>query len=258
MKRTFIFFVLTSLLGLACSNSNSGKEHSSYTPKTKVEGVHPLCYVFCDFSTSQGKASEAAIAQNAVKIFKAQMGKCEMRFYDISVSNFGKPFFSHEMRTIRMSKPSEIKKMALEDAERVNMLKYAIDSLYKIQRPKTTCIVKNIGRAADDFINYDPTGEAHFKIVFLSDMLEFCEYDFGKILIEKSIFKQAFSSLSKMRKPTITLDKFPNLQLFTIVSSEKPIHKCDSLNLFWNEVFKHYNYNKTLPLSSVIPGAILK
>lgn len=241
---------------MACGQS----ENAGYTASSGAAAIqdqdHPVipsCYVFCDMSGSQDSKSKQIIMQHAVDIFKKAKGY-DFKYYDISAPQFEPPFFEYtEPPVPEIAKPTDLKDNDEERSHKTDSLTKRLMELYHRPSSNRTCILRTIEKAVNTLTSKSGGSAGQdVRIIILSDMLEDCNYSFGRLNIDHGVFKDAMKVLEKMPAPRFTLSKYKKAEVYLVASSQRRI-ATDSLYSFWVEAFKKYGYDLTSPILVQLP-----
>jgi hypothetical protein len=213
-----------------------------------------LCYVLCDFSASQGNKSREAIRSNALKIYETAKTKCKIRYYDINAPEFQLPFFEFLPLFKEAKTPMQQRKILLLAKTQSHTLDSLIKSNYASGASGQTCIIKALSKIAQSLTHHARQNKTqNISIIVLSDMLEDCDFTFGKINIDNRNMELAFKTLAQMPKPAFTFKEYPDLKITLTASSDKRAD-IDKLHAFWMAVLKKFDYELTDPITTDLPN----
>ncbi|MGB8193090.1 MAG: hypothetical protein WCF67_14275 [Chitinophagaceae bacterium] len=248
----FFLFVLTSC-------TNAGNTENTQRPKSNdwintKDIPADICYVLCDFSASQGNKSRQTIRQNAISIYQSAATKCKIRFYDINAPQLEGPFFEFPDLLKNVQKPSQRKIMKAKAHAQKDTLDLLISNRMNTIS-KSTCIIKALDMVAASLKKQAAQyKDQRISVVILSDMLEDCNFDFGRINIDKGNFREADRVLATMPNPPYTFKGYKNLSLAFAASSTRTDINMTSLNNFWKQVLKKYEYDSPDPITPELPA----
>jgi hypothetical protein len=258
MRRIIICTAGIILLFHAFTHANPDQSVNTILKKASSADALPgLCYVLCDFSGSQDPESLKDMLGNANAVFAALRNKFKIRFVNINAAQYERPFFEYEPVAVKtITTPIEKRKRQAFEKRIADSLAAILQQLSAKATAARTCIIKSINRVANDLAG-DPENKTHpVRILILSDMLEACSNDFGKINLEKPPYDGAMARLKQMRKPDFTFGGFTDLVISITASSRRDIPNSDQLRRFWVGVFAKYDYTFTQPITSQLPGWI--
>jgi hypothetical protein len=263
MKGVHIYALLFFVLIAACKSTSTDRAVKDNNTTSRVTGKYeasvnaPLCYVLCDFSASQDPASTEDMTTNAASIFDAIKEEYSVTCININTSQYERPFFQYsppDSKDIETPKEKKKRKELVKQQQdsltsRLNRLKMAI-------RASNTCLIRALERVASD-LAVDPDNKAKpVRIIILSDMLEACANDFGRINLEKQPYKQAIAMLKKMKRPGFGFGGYSNIDISVTASSRISINDPGGLRNFWKEVFAKYGYTFNSPITASLPNWI--
>ncbi len=252
-----IVCVFCILLGVhACSDTVIDKDVP--TPATDpADHNSAICYVLCDFSRSQDSESLKDIVNNGNAVFEAIHKRFVIRFLNINATQYERPFFEYVPAAVKLLQTPIEKKKRREFEKKMS------DSLVKVlnqwsisANADKTCIIKAIDRVANDLASDPENKENTIRVIILSDMLEACSNDFGKINLEKPPYNKATMLLNRMTKPAFTFRGFKDLLISVTASSRRDIPNHDLLRNFWVQVFAKYDYPFNNPITPSLPSWI--
>lgn len=217
----------------------------------------PICYVLCDFSQSQAAVSKADITQNALEIYQQINSTYALAYININSSQYEKPFFEYVPPANQdIETPKERKQKEAMAKEAKQRLAAALNQLSINDKANSTCIIRALGRVANDLANNPDNRKRPMRIILLSDMLEACSSDFGYINLEKPPYNKALLMLKKMKKPNYTFEGYTDINVAITASSTKPLIDSDGLQGFWKEVLAKFGYTLKSPITASLPNWI--
>ncbi|MGB5025066.1 MAG: hypothetical protein WBO44_06940 [Saprospiraceae bacterium] len=114
---------------------------------------------------------------------------------------------------------------------------------YNNHSANSSCLSQGFEISRKKFMEFKPETDYSFRIVFLSDFLENCKYDFGILNLENSdLLISSFENLSKFQ-PGYNLKEM-NIKI-TLVVNTNHIFRIDPARhkSFWKEMMKKYGYS---------------
>ena len=222
------------------------------------------CFVYCDFTNSMDSLAHAKVIDDAIQIYDSFHTTHSISFFSIQPNPYAIAIFKSQSEVTRLTyatQDSIIKKTLEQKREQLK------ESLYKACHEVDTtgtCIIKNIQQAIRDCNNLADTNTT-FKLIFLSDMLEYCDsINLEDWDIKASIrYKNANNVLDRDTN-LITFPKDQDFKIAVVVSARVSSPKNERLDNqlhqdFWERVFKKFEYTgPKIELSSQIPWAKLK
>jgi hypothetical protein len=121
-------------------------------------------------------------------------------------------------------------------------LQESIVNNYINRNARESCVLKGFNIAYTMFKQYSPPGDYSFHLVFLSDMLECCEYKFGKLNLEKpSSYDLTIQNLEQY-KPVFNL-KGMNVTITVVMTAFRQLPIDESLHKeFWRLALNTMGY----------------
>jgi hypothetical protein len=257
-----VWLCLHSCINRADSKKDAyGKEGVAAALVTNPETIAvaltklPVCYVLCDFSQSQAADSKADITQNALKIYQQMSGVYALAYININSSQYAKPFFEYVPPASKSILTPKEKKQKMADVEAAKQqLANSLQQLSINDRANNTCIIRALGRVANDLANNPANKKKPIRVIVLSDMLEACSSDFGYINLEKPPYQKALQTLTKMKKPSYTFAGYNDLAISVTASSSEAVADPDGLNAFWKQVLANFGYDFNVPITAELPA----
>lgn len=255
--RLFTILIFAALLLYGCMNASSETKaptiaRESVTVQQLYENSFSAdwCFVLCDFSASQGTSLQT-VKNKAQRIYQSAKLKTKIRFYDVNAVQFAAPFFEYTRLVNRMMKPSE-KERLRRDADSMGTILNS--SLTSPAGSQSTCINRGISAVAQSLGDLAPHKTETIWIIVLSDMLEDCTYDWGRIDIDNASYEQALKMLDKMPKPLFGLKNYKNVHIkLTACSGDNKVSS-EKLFVFWKKLLSRYDYNLTTPINNELPA----
>jgi hypothetical protein len=232
--------------------SSGALEHMDKKAENK-----PVCYVLCDVSTSLNSADAKTARHHAEAIFRRAKGY-DFKYFDISDAFFKRSFFEYEAPVPgQILTPTERERIKRAFSSNCDRLHQILENLYH-SPSSNTCIIRTIRKVANSIAADNKAELKEIKIVILSDMLEDCANDFGKIDIGSGDFKAATRTLSGMPTPNFSFSGYRNIEVSIVVTSEQNIGDDSPLFSFWKTMFKKYGYDLNKPITPDLPGWLPK
>ncbi|WP_315823903.1 hypothetical protein [Paraflavitalea speifideaquila] len=247
MKVKLLSFLMAFFLLTACGGDDLVQQ--------PVKRTEPTYYVLCDFSASQGNQSRQAIIQNADSLFKVMCRQhARIIYFDISAAQYEKPFFDYSIVQPSFVTGTKLRQREQEIAVKGDTLHRRMERICNLPSSLNTCIIRAIGKVANSMSRDIGPGKIDqpVKIVILSDLLEDCAYNNRRVNIDRGDFTRAFQILDAMPKPTATFSTYKDIEITLVASSQRTI-KQDSLDSFWEAVFRKFDHQLTEPISVSLP-----
>lgn len=253
MKTNNICFVIMAIALSCCMNVNPGETIKPADTHWKRDKNFPveICVVLCDFSASQGSSLQT-IKQNAMTIYNSAALNSELWYYDINAPQFEGAFLQSLKLFKNVKKPSE-EKQYMRHADSLG--KVLEGQLAKRSAPaasQSTCIITALNTAVQSIIKTAKKDQS-IEIIVLSDMLEDCSYDFGRVDIDNANFDVAIKTLDKMSKPVFGLKEYSKVKIALTASSKDTKLSGEKLYTFWKKVLGKYDYQLKEPVTTLLP-----
>lgn len=257
--KIFVCLTMVIIILSCCTNANSAGIDEARPKQITSDVPIPadICYVLCDFSASQGNSLQT-VKEKAYRIYDAAKLKCEVFFFDINGPQFSDPFFSSDLLLKNAKRPSDKENFKKKADSLGNTLKVELSKKSVPNASQNTCIIRSITTTVQSLTDKIKNSEQRIWIIILSDMLEDCTYDFGKIDIDNASYEIAMKQLDKMPKAIFTLKDFKNINIKLAVCSKDNTISSEKLFLFWKKVFARYDYNLVRPPTQELPNWVTK
>jgi hypothetical protein len=193
--------------------------------------------VLCDITKSLDSMEFIKTLENAKKIMFL---KPLAHIYYYQLGDNAYPSILKYKQPYTKLKKSEIDEMMENDPLD---LKVKLIEAYNNHSANSSCLSEGFEISRKKFLEFKPENDYLFRIVFLSDFLENCKYDFGILNLENSeLLKNSFENLSRFQ-PGYNLKEM-NIKITLVVNTnhnfriEPALHKS-----FWKEMMKKYGYS---------------
>jgi von Willebrand factor type A domain len=238
MKKYLIVIVSVVFL-IGCGNDSGNKKVDSTS--TTIFPPDPITHVLimCDISRSMTPKDIEDISKAAQDLIKKLPKKAIFEVYPIEENIFSK-------NLLNVSDVSDQAKSAIE-RKREKIIKGLDSTLkqeYKERNIQSTCIVKSF-KLAKNVFERKQSGEQKYNrhLVFISDMLEDCEHDFGRVNMEtKAGVDSAISKIKSSYNPNFNLNELGVKLHFVIITRKLPITE-EKHEAFWETVVEKLGYN---------------
>lgn len=237
-----LLFIISFNVFYACKDP---REYFRDTPQN-------IMVVLCDITKSLDTSSINKVKENALKILN-KYPEAEIYFFPIDSNLYTNPLLGKKSyKNMRYSEKSASEKKDVET------LKINIEQTYRNRNTRASCIIKGFTMAANKFKEFKPKENYKFKLIFLSDMLEYCFYEPGKINLEnKAQYKKALDVLQKLPTPEMPLSSLP-VEITFVITAHKQLPIDENLHKeFWKavcqkhgyeeQVFQSFNFGSSLP-----------
>lgn len=194
--------------------------------------------VMCDITRSLDTNSIKKVTDIALNILTKSLD-AEVYFYPID-SNLYVDFILHK-ESYSGLRYTELLDTVEKDKKK---LSESIFRIYQIRNTRVSCILKGFNIAYKKFMEYSLSEQYDFQLVFLSDMLEYCSYNFGFLDLERiTNYKSTMGSIQKY-KPDFDLKKL-NVKITIVMTASRQLPIDESLHReFWREAFKNFGYDE--------------
>lgn len=234
-KKLPVLALLVSLFFASCSwvSSCKGVFQEIFSPK----GRHSVVVVMCDVTRSLDSTALKEVTENAVRILE-KSPEADVIFYPIDSNLYVNPIYKKESYIGK--RYSE--RRALQDSA-VQELRKNIQKIYQGKSIKASCVMKGFPIAYNCFRQYPPE-EYEYKLVFLSDMLEYCLYSDRFINLEKrDAYDSSLNAIRQLPKPEFDLAKM-KVKITFVVTAYRQLPIDEGLHRdFWREACKRYGYS---------------
>lgn len=239
--------LIVAIAGCKGEDATAGKQAVATKDVVEKKPAKKYCYVLCDFSGSQDQSSLDVISENAKTIFK-HAKQYNLRYYDVTTPHLAGTFFQSDSQDDDLIEtPSQERERLHKDTARLESLSGLITKMRSAPLSGSTCIITGVNKVCH-LLPREVNKDDIIKVVILSDMLEDCTGDLGKIDIDHAPIRKAFKTLDSMPDPQYTFAGY-NVELSIVGSSQKSINMAE-LDSFWERVFAKYAL-KDKPLIAV-------
>jgi hypothetical protein len=193
--------------------------------------------VMCDITRSLDTNSISKVKQTAVKILESNPG-AEIHYYPIDSNLYVNTLLNK--KSYSGLKYSERSAAVANDSKK---LLENIENAYIRRNARASCVLKGFNIAYNKFQQYQPKEKYNFKLVFLSDMLECCNYTFGLINIEKNEkYAASLQSLKDAPKPEFNLAN-QGVSITFVITAHRQLPIDEGLHRdFWRSACKRFGY----------------
>lgn len=215
-----------------------------------------MVLVFCDLTPGQNTTAIEMVIQAAQRLIKS-CTNADIIFFPIS-KNLYTPELLH-----KYPEASNTPKTKNENTQYQNLIRTKIMERYKSKENITeeSCILGSLGLAYDRFKQEDVDTSDNLSIIFLSDMMEHCTYQFGKINLRDKTRIDNYIATISINKPEFNLAKLGvRISIMMTVPTDLPIIESEHRR-FWNQAFTNFGYSDSaiqgITFSSNLPEYLL-
>jgi hypothetical protein len=254
MRTNISCFIVMTIALPFCMNVSPGEKVKPAESHWKYDKNFPVevCVVLCDFSASQGSSLQT-IKQNAITIYNSAALNSELWYYDINAPHFEGAFVQSLKLFKNVKKPSEEKQYMRYADSLGRVLEGQLAKRSVPAASQSTCIITALNTAVQSIIKTARKDQS-IEIIVLSDMLEDCPHDFGRVDIDNANFDVAMKMLDKMQKPEFGLKEYKKIKVSLTASSRDTKLSSDKLYTFWKKALNKFDYELKEPITAILPA----